>query len=86
MTTNETHKLTGDQIRRRDALEAVCRFGSHTIERRCALWTGYQALKREGKVSITSIGGGRWHIQLKGDLHKAYLAGEDMTPYARGES
>ena len=83
---NATAKLSTADIKRRDALEAVCRYGSHSIERRCGLWSGYQALRREGKVTLTAIGGSRWQVQLVGTLRKAYLDGEDMTPYARGEA
>lgn len=77
-----TTKLTTAQVQRRDALESACRYGSYSIVRLDGLWTGYQALKREGKVTLTSVGRGRWLVELAGNLRKAYLDGEDMTPYA----
>lgn len=78
-------RMTGQQIRERDALESACRYGSFTIARQDGLWSGYQALRRQGKVTIDPIGSGRWMVRLAGDLRRAYLNGEDMEPYARGE-
>lgn len=84
MTTTKTAPaLTPAQVKRRDALEAVCRYGNHTIERKGGLWTGYQALAREGKISIARHSGGYW-AHLQGDLRRAFLDGEDMTQYASG--
>lgn len=78
--------LTAAQVARRNALETVCHYGSHSIVRRtCGLWGGYQALKREGLITLSPAGHGKWFVQLVGKLHDAYLAGEDMTPFARGE-
>lgn len=75
-------KTTTAQIKRRDALESACRYGSYSIGRTDGLWTGYQALKSEGKVTLTAVGGGRWLVKLAGALRRAYLDGEDMAPYA----
>lgn len=77
---------TGQQIRERDALESVCRYGSFSINRQDGLWSAYQSLKRRGVITIEPMGAGRWHVRLAGALRNAFLNGEDMTQYAQGET
>jgi hypothetical protein len=77
--------LTEQQVRQRDAIEEACRYGSLTLTRKERLWSAYQLLKKQGKVTFHAIGDGRWNVRLAGALWAAFIDGEDMAPYAAAE-